>query len=60
MKSGAVVLTSGRPAIGLWVASSRNFTGGKDQHWDFHNVRSSEVLEPGSSTASAAVPVVTC
>ena len=38
LKSGAIVLTSGRPAIGLWITSSHNFTGGKDQKWDFYNV----------------------
>ena len=33
MKSGAVVLTSGRPAIGLWLTSAPDFT-----HWEFHNI----------------------
>ena len=37
LTSGIVVLTSGRPAIGLWLASSRGFTGKADD-WEFHNV----------------------
>ena len=36
MKSGAIVLTSGRPAIGLWVADSADVSmWGK---WQFHNI----------------------
>ena len=35
LKSGAVVLTSGRPSIGLWVTSSQSFESGA---WEYRNV----------------------
>eukprot|EP01052_Picozoa_sp_SAG31_P039845 SAG31_NODE_5616_length_2422_cov_20.727938_2_plen_127_part_00 len=48
MRSGAVVLTSGRPAIGLWVADPADIsTWGK---WKFHNimmVHNAAVADPG-------------
>eukprot|EP01048_Picozoa_sp_COSAG05_P021799 COSAG05_NODE_4129_length_1660_cov_1.932735_2_plen_257_part_00 len=46
LESGTIVLTSGRPSIGLWVAASSNFSG---QNWEFHNVvkaHNEHVTEP--------------
>ena len=38
LKSGVVVLTSGRPSIGLWLTPPHSFEAGKPQAWEFHNV----------------------
>jgi hypothetical protein len=38
LKSGVVVLTSGRPSIGLWLTSHHSFAGSRPQAWEFHNV----------------------
>lgn len=39
LPSGAVVLSSGRPGIGLWVASFANHTeSDSSPAWEFHNV----------------------
>ncbi len=48
LPSGAVVLTSGRPGIGLWVTSFPNRTS--DAHtWDYHNVLAAHNEQVGQS-----------
>ena len=57
MSSGALLLSSGRPGIGLWI--SRN--GDPDGEWEFHNIAKihNSYFPPGSPQAKVAFPNAT-
>jgi len=55
LPSGALVLTAGRPGIGLWLADGRGAAGPDPTSWKFHNLAKAHNTLVGASKMDPAM-----